>query len=76
MRHSPEVEAQIAQDLKDNPDLRRYDCDEYTVLMPEKHCVFCKHCTDIFYDWNGPYLFVCKLGNGDYEDCEHFDEDA
>ena len=34
-----------------------------TYLMPVNHCVFCKHCTDIFYDYsNGPYMFMCDLG--------------
>lgn len=29
-----------------------------TVPMPDKHCVFCSHCSDVFYDYsNGPYLF-------------------
>lgn len=23
-------------------------------------CLFCKYCTDIFYDWNGVYNTVCK----------------
>lgn len=28
--------------------------------MPSVHCVFCKHCTDLFYDYtNGPYMFCC-----------------
>ena len=28
--------------------------------MPAIHCVFCKHCTDVIYDYsNGPYMFMC-----------------
>ena len=27
---------------------------------PKKCCLFCKYCTDIFYDWNGIYMTVCK----------------
>ena len=23
-------------------------------------CLFCKYCTDLFYDWNGVYMTVCK----------------
>lgn len=23
-------------------------------------CLFCKYCTDLFYDWGGVYLTVCK----------------
>lgn len=26
-------------------------------------CPFCTHCTDVFYDWNGPYMWVCDLDN-------------
>lgn len=29
----------------------------------ERSCFFCKHCTDIFYDYtHGPYMFYCELG--------------
>ena len=29
---------------------------------PAKSCVFCNHCTDIYYDYsNGPYMFACEL---------------
>lgn len=27
----------------------------------EKSCLFCKNCSDIFYDYsNGPYMFICR----------------
>lgn len=26
-------------------------------------CPFCKHCTDVFCDQNGPYMWVCDLNN-------------
>lgn len=26
-------------------------------------CPFCVHCTDVFCDWNGPYMWVCDLDN-------------
>lgn len=33
-----------------------------TYQAPDKSCCFCKHCTDIFYDFtHGPYLFMCEL---------------
>lgn len=35
--------------------------DGLEVWCPEKSCIFCKHCTDIFYDSSGPYGFACKL---------------
>lgn len=31
------------------------------VWCPEKACIFCKHCTDIYYDSRGPYGFACEL---------------
>lgn len=39
-------------------------------------CLFCKHCTDIFWDaTNGPYMFVCDKGlNMDDEDCKKYFE--
>jgi len=33
-----------------------------TYQAPDKSCCFCKHCTDIFYDFtHGPYLFMCEM---------------
>jgi hypothetical protein len=26
-------------------------------------CPFCAHCTDVFYDWSGPYMWLCDLEN-------------
>lgn len=31
-----------------------------TFWCPEKSCVFCENCTDIFYDGGGPYMFLCE----------------
>lgn len=29
---------------------------------PADFCLFCKHCTDIFWDYtNGPYMCICEL---------------
>lgn len=46
------------------------------VKLPDKHCLFCEHCTDYFYDYtNGPYLFLCdKHNDGDYKNCCDFKE--
>ena len=40
-----------------------YELDNGRVYqLPVNHCVFCKRCTDIFYDYtNGPYMFFCEL---------------
>lgn len=49
--------------------------------FPEKSCVFCEHCSDIFYDYShGPYMLICDLGintdNGNLSaKCMKFRED-
>ena len=31
-------------------------------VAPKKSCLFCAHCTDIFYDFtNGPYMWYCDV---------------
>lgn len=54
---------------------------------PEKSCVFCKRCSDIFFDSAGPYMFFCELENdvsskdaeltylGYKGKCDRFEED-
>lgn len=33
---------------------------------PEKSCVFCNHCSDVYYDYShGPYGFACDKHDGD-----------
>ena len=57
--------------------IRTYECDEYTVDAIEETCFFCKHCTDIFYDYtNGPYWFQCSNCNEiiTYPSCDKFEE--
>lgn len=55
---------------KDN-DRRLYECENgHVYSVPSNHCVFCKHCTDLFYDYtNGPYMFFCELEKN-YKDCD------
>ena len=59
-----------------------------TYLVPEHCCLFCCHCTDVYYDWNGPYATICDkniLKNGcglfeildsykDFKDMDCFEE--
>ena len=52
----------------------------HVYLFPKKHCVFCKHCTDLFYEYsNGPYMFFCDLDtevdDHHYESCGMFEEE-
>ena len=48
------------------------------LLLPDNHCVFCEHCTDIFWDYtNGPYMVGCKLHRtiqAIYDNCIDFTE--
>ena len=55
---------------------KEFKCENGKVyLLPEKHCAFCEHCTDLLFDYtNGPYLFICNLGK-EYENCDSFKED-
>lgn len=48
-----------------------------TVSLPDNCCAFCRHCTDLFYDYtNGPYLFICDKDNGPsaWDTCADFDD--
>lgn len=42
----------------------------------DKDCLFCKNCTDLFYDYtNGPYMVICKLNKNTHQDnCDSFVE--
>ena len=56
-------------------ELKPFECANGKVYyFPEKHCAFCKNCTDLLYDYtNGPYLFHCNVGNNDFETCGRFE---
>lgn len=48
-----------------------------TYEVPDKSCLLCKHCTDIFVDFiNGPYLVFCEnysdTSSGIKGECEDF----
>lgn len=46
-----------------------------TWLVPENYCVFCKHCTDIYFDFtHGPYMCFCEKLHEDFETCNSFEE--
>ena len=36
-----------------------------SVLVPKRSCMLCKNLTDLVYDSNGPYLFVCYKAIGE-----------
>jgi hypothetical protein len=62
-------------------EMRRYECDFYTVMAPDRSCLFCDRCTDVFWDFtHGPYMFVCSAGAdtsfGVRGDCPSFSEEG
>ena len=53
--------------------MREYTCEDniasVTVLAPDKCCLFCKHCTDVYWDYShGPYMMIC-IKHDDVFDC-------
>ena len=62
-------------------ELRRYECEFYSVDAHPRSCLFCAHCTDVFWDYtNGPYMFFCDA-DGDTEsgmsgECDSFIEES
>lgn len=53
--------------------------DGRTLYADPRSCFFCDHLTDIWYDSEGPYMFLCELDNeietGMYGNCEDFTEE-
>ena len=52
-------------------------CD-IVVKAPEKSCFFCRHMSDIFYDYsNGPYMALCnaKQEMRGFDACDLFEID-
>lgn len=51
----------------------------WRVTAPENCCLFCDHCTDIFYDSGGIYATWCDLGLDTYAgscgECSSFVEE-
>lgn len=40
--------------------MKTYECGLFKYNLPDHACVFCKHCTDVFYDYsNGIYMLIC-----------------
>ena len=42
-------------------------------VKKDKVCLFCEHCTDVWYDSHGPYMVICEL-NKPNQDNHNFDE--
>lgn len=58
-------------------EVREFKCENgLTYLIPKNHCVFCKNCRDVIYDYiNGPYMFICGLGCESPETCGKFESE-
>lgn len=56
--------------------MRIFKCaNGFSYQCPDNSCLFCDHCTDIFYDYtNGPYMIICDLNKEPHENCESFTE--
>ena len=65
---------------KESKNMRIFKCENgFEYKCPDTACVFCDHCTDIFYDYtHGPYLMFCDVPDHDCHNgagCELFKED-
>ena len=49
--------------------------DGRTWAGPDDFCFWCKHCTDIFYDYKGPYALICEL-NLEYPGCGRYEDET
>ena len=59
---------------------REYECEEYKCHAHPRSCLFCDHCTDVFFDYTaGPWGFVCDISGdtdaGMFGKCENFMEE-
>lgn len=54
----------------------------YTVEAPDRCCLFCDHCTDIWWDWGGIWGLTCDIHDevevlkGAEGQCERFVEEV
>lgn len=54
--------------------MRFYDGENFKCFAPDQCCLFCKKCSDVFYDFQGPYMFICVEGRlGGFSTCEAFE---
>lgn len=61
--------------------MRVYECEYYKVVVPDASCLFCSHCSDVFWDFaHGPYMFFCDAGADTEEGirgrCNSFNEEV
>lgn len=61
--------------------MRVYECEYYKVVAPDTSCLFCSHCSDVFWDFtHGPYKFFCDVDadtkEGAWGRCNSFNEEV
>ena len=79
------MEEYIIKSVKNKNNMKLYKCHDpigpgVTVRAPERCCLFCKHCSDVYWDYtNGPYMMICSADHeetlGYHAKCEYFEED-
>lgn len=59
--------------------LRPYRCGFIEVVAPANSCLFCEHCTDVYYDSGGIYMILCDtdrdVSNGALGLCQWFEKE-
>lgn len=59
------------------PNTEPFECENgkrYAVkLGSPAQCLVCKNCSDVFYDENGPYMWICKFKIQDKANCKKFE---
>ena len=71
----PDVKEENKREYKINDEIT-----DITVVAHKKSCFFCKHLSDIIYDYtNGPYGFCCEkkcyCKKAIYGKCKNFEEE-
>lgn len=51
--------------------MKKFECGNKIYNLPDQACVFCDHCTDMFYDSKGVHMIFCdkQLKYADFGNC-------
>ena len=56
--------------------MKHYKCKYYECDAPDNCCLFCRNCTNVFWDYtHGAYMFICEKGFGNWRTCNGFEEE-